>query len=56
MALSIDIRVATRIDSDDFDAARKDLKVSDLVKDARKYGDDLRKSGKDHSLAPSSYR
>jgi hypothetical protein len=56
MALSTDIRVATRIDGDDFDAARKDSKVSDLVRDARKYGDDLRKNGKDHSLVPSSHR
>lgn len=52
MALAIDIRVATKIDGDDFDAARKDSKVSDLVRASRKYGDELRKSGKDHSLAP----
>jgi hypothetical protein len=53
MALATDIRVATKIDADDFDAARKDAKVNDLVRDARKYGADLRKSGKDHSLTPS---
>ncbi len=56
MALSTDIRVSTRIDGADFTDARKDSKVSDLVRDARKYGDDLRKNGKDHSLAPSSDR
>jgi hypothetical protein len=53
MALATDIRVATKIDANDFDAARNDSKVSDLVRAARKYGDDLRRSGKDHSLTPS---
>lgn len=51
MALKTDIRVATKIDRTDFDAARKDSKVSKLVRDAKDYGDRLSKDGRDHSLA-----
>ena len=54
MALTTDIRVATKIDRNDFDAARKDSKVSKLVRDAKDYGDRLNKDGRDHSLASPS--
>jgi hypothetical protein len=53
MALDTDIRVATKIDSNDFDAARRDSKVNKLVADSKHYGNGLRKNGKDHSLSHS---